>query len=142
MISINDSVIIVILIIIVTIIIFIAIIIIIYIINIIIIFIMCRFFNAPGLRDPIVMWVIFFMGDLCTNSHNSGYVIKICLGWHGFSGARYRGISRQSCMSLHIGTNNIVGGSITRWYCKRNTIRNVWNMRLLIHSQTYAVPKL
>ena len=30
-----------------------------------------------------------------------------------FLGLGIRGLSHQSCMSLHIGTNNIVGGSIT-----------------------------
>ena len=30
-----------------------------------------------------------FIGNLCTNFHNSGYVNNTCLGWHGFSVARY-----------------------------------------------------
>ena len=51
---------------------------------------------------------------LCSRhtSTNPAYVIKTCLGWHAISKARYWGLSHQSCMSLHIGTNNIVGGSI------------------------------
>ena len=46
-----------------------------------------------------------FMGDLCTNSHDSACVIKTCLGWHAFSGARYWGFVSPK---LHV--------SIYTWY--------------------------
>ena len=52
----------------------------------------------------------------CHTSANTAYVIKTCLSWHAISKARYWG---KSCMSKHIGTNNIVGGSI-KFCCKIN----------------------
>ena len=43
------------------------------------------------------------------------YVIKTCVTWHEISGTRYWGfVSPKLHVSRHIGTNNIVGGSIKR----------------------------
>ena len=51
---------------------------------------------------------------LCSRhtSANPAYVIKHVSPGMRFLGLGIGGLSHQSCMSLHIGTNNIVGGSI------------------------------
>ena len=92
-------------------IIFIIIDIIIFIIIIIIIFMMCRFNECAG--DLVVMRVLsdFYwrlvqkFSRFCLRHQNMSLFgirfLGLCIG----------GLSHKSCMSLHIGTNNIVGGS-------------------------------
>ena len=70
------------------------------------------FMNAPGLRDPVVMWALSNFYRMSTSS------IHVSVGM-AFLGLGIRGMSHQSCMSLCIGTDNIIGGSINfaLFYC-------------------------
>ena len=45
----------------------------------------------------------------------------VSVGMH-FLGLGIGGLSHQSCMSLHIETNNIVGGSINTRMCEMNIL--------------------
>ena len=86
-----------------------------FIIIIIIIFMMCRFYECAGFMwcswHASVVWLLLetcakILTILPTSSkHVSVGMPFLVLG--------IGGLSHQSCMSLRIGTNNIVGGSIT-----------------------------
>ena len=46
------------------------------------------------------------------------------------------GLSHQSCMSLHIGTNNIVGGSITS-NCDMHVYKHIRNIECIFMTDHY-----
>ena len=70
--------------------------------------------NALGLRDLVVMRVLsdFYLetcAKILTILPTSSKHVSVGMR---FLGLGIGGLSHQSCMSLHIETNNIVGGSI------------------------------
>ena len=65
--------------------------------------------NAPGLRHPVVMRVLSdFYWRLPVSSKHASVGIA-------FLGLGIESVSQQCCMSLRVGTNNIVGSSINQY---------------------------
>ena len=103
------------------------------------------FIYAPDLRDPVVMWVLsdFYwrlmhkFSRFCLRHQNMSRLAwlfwgSVSEGAGGGGGGGGGGGSHQSCMSLRIGTNNIVGGSTITFPAK-------CGINLFIHSQTSGV---
>ena len=74
--------------------------------------------------ENIVVWRVTY---ICVHVTQAQILLTsskhVSLGMH-FLGLDIGGLSHQSCMSLHIGTNNVVGGSINL-YLKANLLKIV-----------------
>ena len=106
---------------------FIIIIIIIFIIIIIIISMMCRFNECAGItwsscHAGVVRLLLETCAEILTILFTSSKHVSVGMRLLGLG---IGGLSHQSCMSLHIWTNNIVGGFNTKSFCQQNIHENV-----------------